>query len=186
MASNSELIQKEFKKLEGNKNHLFSLIHPLSDQQYYQQPSKHAWSVAQTANHLYMSESLSLAYLKKKLSYPDSVPSYRMRSWAGVWLIKLVFATSWRRKAPKNINMWGDQPIFSKSELEAKWNALRAETILFLLAHADKFGRHLAYRHPFAGRMTMRQMLIFFNDHLMNHTRQVNRILRSIGADGSK
>ena len=186
MANNVEHIQKEFERLEENKNKLFSLILPLSDQQYFQQPSKHAWSVAQTANHLFMSESLSLAYLKKKLSYPDAVPPYRMRSWAGVWLIKLVFATSWRRKAPANINMWGDQPIFPKSELEAKWNALRAETILFLLANADKFGRHLAYRHPFAGRMTMRQMLIFFNDHLLKHTRQVQRIIHSIGADTSR
>lgn len=181
MATHADLIQKEFDLLEQNSSHLHHLINSISVENYLRQPVPNAWSIAQVANHLFLSEQLSLAYVKKKLSYPDSVPPFQIKSWAGVYIIRLVFATSWKRKAPNMINMWGDQPILAWPELQEKWNTQRQEMITFLHSHQDKFGNHLVYRHPFAGRMTMRQMLMFFNDHLRHHTRQVKRIMKATG-----
>jgi uncharacterized damage-inducible protein DinB len=183
MASEKALIQKEIAALAKAKKALFEMLESLSEQEYTQQPAANAWSVAQTANHVFMSEQLSLAYLKKKLSYPETVPPYHFKSWLGVWGIKLVFATSWRRKAPKHINMWGDQPIYSRTELREKWDQLSEEMASFIHTHQEHFSRHLVYRHPFAGRMTMRQMLIFMHDHLHHHTRQVKKILQRIRKD---
>lgn len=180
MPGPSNAIHQQFDKLEEKKNALMQKISSLSDASYRQQPSPESWSVAQAANHLYMSEQLSMAYIRKKLSYPDTIPPYSIRSWLGVWSIQFVFWSPYKRKAPRMINMWEDQPILSQEDLAVKWSQQRKDLITLIDQHQEAFGTHLVYRHPFAGRMTMRQMLIFFNDHMALHTRQIDRIISKV------
>ena len=52
--------------------------------------------------------------------------------------------------------------------------------ITLIEKHQEAFGSHMVYRHPFAGRMTMHQMLIFLNDHMAHHIKQINRIVSKI------
>jgi len=180
MTGQAKQIHHEFQRLEQKKKDLFTQIASLSDEKYRQQPSPGRWSVAQAANHIYLSEQLSTAYIRKKLSYPDTLLPFQVKSWGGVFLIKLVLWTSYKRKAPVNINMWEQQTILSQADLEQHWSSLRAEMITLIEKHQPAFGSHMVYRHPFAGRMTMRQMLIFFNDHMAHHIKQINRITREI------
>lgn len=173
-------IHQQFERLEQEKETLLQWISSLRPEAYAQQPASDAWSVAQIASHLYLSEQLSLAYLRKKLSFPDTVPPYRVTSWTGIALIKLTFWSSWRVKAPATIDMWKHQPILDAAELSSKWNDLRHEIITFLDLHASQFRSHLVFRHPFAGRLTMRQMLIFMTDHLVHHRKQAERTIKRI------
>ena len=181
MAGPSKAIRQQFDKLEEKKKKLMLLLASLPKDLYLKQPSSGKWSVAQAANHVFLSEKLSLAYLRKKLSYPESIPRYHPKSWGGVWLVKLVFMTNYKWKAPKAINMWEEQQVLSPDELNQKWTSLREELISFLEKHEPSFGKHLVYRHPYAGRMTMSQMLIFMNDHMGHHLQQINRILKENG-----
>jgi hypothetical protein len=96
-------------------------LQSLTTAQYSQQPDAQTWSVGQVAQHLYLSERNSLAYLKKKLSYPDTVPMYHPKSWGGVWLIKLVYLFHYKIKAPDSINMWKISEVMTQEELKAKW-----------------------------------------------------------------
>lgn len=173
-------IRHQFEKLELKKKILINLITSLSDEKYNQQPSSGSWSVAQAANHIFLSEQLSTAYIRKKLSYPDTLLPFQIKSWGGVYLIKLVLWSGYKRKAPVNINMWDQQPILSQADLEQQWSKLRADMITLIEKHQEAFGSHMVYRHPFAGRMTMHQMLIFFNDHMAHHMKQINRIVSKI------
>lgn len=173
-------IHHQFEKLELKKKILINLITSLSDEKYNQQPSSGSWSVAQAANHIFLSEQLSTAYIRKKLSYPDTLLPFQIKSWGGVYLIKLVLWSGYKRKAPVNINMWDQQPILSQADLEQQWSKLRADMITLIEKHQEAFGSHMVYRHPFAGRMTMHQMLIFFNDHMAHHMKQINRIVLKI------
>lgn len=173
-------IHHQFEKLELKKKILINLITSLSDEKYNQQPSSGSWSVAQAANHIFLSEQLSTAYIRKKLSYPDTLLPFQIKSWGGVYLIKLVLWSGYKRKAPVNINMWDQQPILSQADLEQQWSKLRADMITLIEKHQGAFGSHMVYRHPFAGRMTMHQMLIFFNDHMAHHMKQINRIVSKI------
>ena len=173
-------IQHQFNRLEKQKEMFLHAISSLSPEEFTRQPAPHKWSVAQIATHLYLSEKLSLDYLRKKLSYPDTVPPYRVRSWGGVALIKLAFWSSWRVKAPATIDMWKDQPVLTADELPIQWEALRTELITFIESRYPEFGSHLAFRHPFAGRLTMRQMLIFMTDHLRHHLKQAHRTIRIV------
>lgn len=180
MTGQKNQIDRQFEKLELRKKNLMSLINPLSNEKYTQQPSPGSWSVAQAANHIFLSEQLSTAYIRKKLTYPDTLLPFQVKSWAGVFLIKLALWSSYKRKAPVAINMWEQQPILSREDLEYQWSKLRTEMISLIQEHQHAFGSHMVYRHPFAGRMTMHQMLIFFNDHMAHHMKQVNRIISRI------
>jgi hypothetical protein len=152
------------------------IIASLPDHLYHKQPMPGSWSVAQAANHIFLSEQFSLSYLKKKLSYPDTLTPFQLKSWGSVLILKLALITSYKAKAPKIINMWDQQPILSPGELDVKWNLLRTELFAFIEKHQPAFGSHLVYKHPFAGRLTMYQMLMFLNDHMAHHIRQIKTI----------
>lgn len=181
MSARKQRLYRQFEKLEQQKKDLLTLIRQMTPDQYRMQPNPNTWSVAQAANHIFLSEKLSMGYLHKKLSYPDTVPPYHPKSLAGMLLLKFVLRTSYKVKAPKMINMWDQQPILSQDELEASWTALRKEMIQFLDAQLPRFPNHLVYRHPFAGRFTLIQTVAFFNEHMAHHVRQIQRIRHSLG-----
>ena len=173
-------VNRQFRKLELKREKLMQQILSLPEEEYSKHPSAGSWSVIEAANHVYLSEKLSLAYLKKKLAYPDTIPPFHVKSWGGVMLIKLVFSTGYKWNAPETIDMRHQQPVLSPHELNEKWPLQRKELFSFIESHQASFGSHLTFRHPYAGRMTMHQMLIFLNDHLAHHMKQINRILEKI------
>ena len=173
-------IHSQFDKMEVKKQEIMKLLGSLSPGQYHQQPDPASWSMGQVANHLYLSERNSLAYLRKKLSYPDLVPGYSPKSWLGIVAIKLVYLFHYKIKAPESINMWKVGIAIPYEELKLKWDELRQELISFIEQQEPVFGRHLAFNHPFAGRMTMHQMLIFMNDHIRHHQGQIMRIQQKL------
>ena len=171
-------IHRQFQKLEHKREKLTQQLLSLSEEQYTKKPTAGSWSAIEAANHVYLSEKLSLAYLKKKLAYPETIPPFHFKSWGGVMLIKIVFGTGYKWNAPEMIDMRHQQPVLSPEELKVKWPLQRQEMISFIESHHASFGSHLVYRHPYAGRMTMHQMLIFLNEHLGHHMKQIDRILR--------
>jgi hypothetical protein len=64
--------------------------------------------------------------------------------------------------------------------VKSAWNDLRKELIEVLSDYEEQYHNRLVYRQPYAGRMTLSQMLFFFNDHLLHHTRQVRRIVDKV------
>ena len=178
MSGKMKGIHQQFHKLEHKREKLMHQILPLTEAEYSKKPSPESWSAIEAANHVYLSEKLSLAYLRKKMAYPDTIPPFHFKSWGGVLLIKLVFRTGYKWNAPETIDMRHQQPILTPAELNTQWLVHRQEMLAFIESHQAALGSHLAYRHPYAGRMTMHQMLIFLNDHLRHHMKQIDRILK--------
>jgi hypothetical protein len=170
-------IEKQFRRMAEKKNSLLSMLRPLAEEVYNRKPLPGKWSPGQIANHLYLSEKFSLAYLRKKMSYPETIPEYHFKSWLKYYAYKtaMPFLSA---KAPKTINMWEGQDVLSPAELDVQWEALRNELRDFISEKYPAFKNHSVYNHPFAGRLTMEQMLIFFNDHIDHHTKQLRRILK--------
>ena len=159
-------------------------IRSLPPTQYHQTPGPSAWSAGQIANHLYLSERLSMAYVHKKMQYPDTIPPYRPGSWLGVWSIRLASVSPFRFQAPKAIDMRGDQKVMDPGQLDQAWSQLRMEMITALTAYSEQVGNRLVYRHPKAGRMTLHQMLLFFKIHLRHHHKQLRRTLHTVARAG--
>ena len=179
MAPLSSALEKEFRRLDTLKIMIMAKARSLSVEEYGYQTNPNSWSAGQIVNHLYLSEKLSLAYVKKKLQYPDTVPEFSIRSWWSVFRYRFLFAAA-RMKAPRQINMWDGQEVLSVDELNRKWEDLRSELRSFILENYPRFPTHLVFRHPFSGRMTFRQMLGFFGDHIIHHMRQMDRVLHKM------
>ena len=171
-------IHRQMKHLDQKKQSLLQILTKLTEEEYFRQPSPDSWSVAQAANHIYLSERYSMRYIQKKLSFPDTLAPFHPKSWASVLLLKIVLFTPYKAKAPKIINMWEDQPLMSPASLNEEWMRLRTELFECVKNHYPQFGSYLVYKHPFAGRLTLHQMLIFLNDHMAHHIRQINKILK--------
>lgn len=180
MTANLRRLRQLFQKLEAQKTELMTLVRQLPPELYNKQPNEFTWSVAQAVNHIYLSETLSMAYLRKKLSFPDQVPPYSPRSILAVWVLRLYLHAPLKRKSPKAINMWGQQTILSASDLDTAWTDLRTKMNIFFEENITPFPNHLVYRHPFVGRLTFNQTLIFFILHLKHHFKQIRRILEQV------
>lgn len=183
MSGDIKQIKAQFQKLEWQQNRLFDLISSLPEKSYFRQPSPDSWSIAQATNHLYLSEKGSLAYLQKKINYPETIPGFHFKSWGAVMALKFSFFSPFRFKAPPAINMWADQPLLSPTEIIEEWKASRIALYAFINQYHAQLGSSLVYKHPIVGRLTMYQMLIFFNDHMHRHLKQIKRIRKQIEMD---
>ncbi len=180
MTNSDSRIQRQFDRIDQRTRIIFDMLHSVTPEQYHQHPHPGQWTLLQIANHLYLSERSSLLYLRKKMSYPDTLPAFSISSWKTYYLVKLILITPKKVKAPPPIDMWTQTKIWEPDALEIKWNELHNEFSAYIEEQYPKFGRHLVFNHPFAGRMTMRQMLMFFCDHMDHHIRQMRRVSESV------
>lgn len=176
MINSDPRIRHQFERIDRRTKIIFGLLQSVTPDQYHTHPHPGQWTMLQIANHLYLSERSSLLYLRKKMSYPETLPSYSVFSWKTYFMVWLVLNTPKKIKAPAAIDMWTQTKILEPPSLEIKWNELHQELSAFIEEQYPKFGRHLVFNHPFAGRLTMRQMLMFFCDHMDHHIRQMRRV----------
>ncbi len=180
MTNTNTRIHQQMGRMTSRRDKIFDILASVTTEQYHQQARPDQWTLLQIANHLYLSERLSLAYLRKKMSYPDTIPAYSISSWKTYYLVKLILNTPKKVKAPPPIDMWTQTEILDPESLKIKWNELHQELSGYIGEHFSRFGSHLVFNHPFAGRMTMRQMLMFFCDHMDHHIRQMKRIREKV------
>lgn len=79
-------------------------------------------------------------------------------------------------KAPKVV-VDNTPPAMNKHELFAAWEQSRMELKNFLEGIGDAHVRKLIYKHPVAGRLDVRQALVFFGEHIRHHRPQLMRLL---------
>ncbi|MEP6793598.1 MAG: DinB family protein [Saprospiraceae bacterium] len=180
MSNTEQKIKIQLERMDRKKQALMNIIRALPVENYLKNPNPESWSVGQIANHLYLSERLSLAYLKKKLSYPDTIPPFSIKSWWSLYAANFILWSPFKVKAPPAINMWKDIEILSLKDLDTKWSQVRKELATLIAENLLGFHHHLVFNHPLSGRMTMTQMLIFFNHHMAHHLRQARRTIRKI------
>jgi hypothetical protein len=173
-------LQRQFDRMERKKKNFLDLLSTVAPEKYHLTADAKTWSPGQVGNHLLLSERLSHLYMRKKLSYPDTVPPFHPKSWAGVLLYRLVLNSPIKVKAPAAINMWDKQDILPFETLVEKWTASRKDMFEFIMEKYPVFPDHLVYKHPFAGRLTFVQALMFFGDHIDHHTRQLKRIIQRL------
>lgn len=173
-------VQQRLHRLERRTERLFAFTKGFSQESLQKRPAPGYWNALEALNHIFLAEKFSLQYVKYKLTKPETIPAKRPDARFRVLLVKWVLYSPLKFKAPAQINMQNAQPVLGISELQAEWGAFRKELVEFLEAHEEQWKGKLVYKHPYAGRLTLAQMLVFFEDHLVHHTRQIKRILRSV------
>ena len=168
-------------RFEENDRELSGLLKELSsyDQKVlHQSPGAGKWSVMQVLEHLYLSESLTLKYLQKKMSYQPDLP---LASWrtalrrALLWIyvkIPIPFA------APKPVSTDKLGSSASLEELAEKYSGMRKEFRRFYEAQNPAFHKSAVYRHPISGLLDTKGTLLFFREHMRRHRKQIRKALR--------
>ena len=62
-------------------------------------------------------------------------------------------------------------------ELTTDWNKTRAELKTLLEKFDDTQIRKKIYKHIRAGRLNIQHALLFFREHIIHHTPQINRLI---------
>lgn len=144
-------------------------------------PAPGVWSVLDNLHHIRLAEGFSHKYLEKKLkggisSMKNGGIGARLRSLS----VTIFMRSSSKREAPKMVGESQFPEHSSLEEVMGLWRQQRSDLAAFLQEQPDELFVKEAYRHPFAGRLTLMGMLGFFDDHLIRHKRQIARTLSQL------
>ena len=171
----NQKIQPLWEKLEQDRLALFAFLEKQPPSVLNQKPAPDKWSANQNVLHLLQAEAASLAYMKKKLSFGSDLPQAGFRSKFRRFLLWAAFALPLKFKAPSQLAKMPDDLDFE--ELKQQWSSLRADYYIFLKDMPDTLVTAELWRHQIAGKMTVLQMIDFFEDHMKRHRGQIERTL---------
>lgn len=162
---------------------LSRLLHKLEkhpDPVLNQPPADGGWSVLQVLHHLIIAERASFDYVKKKLSYGPVLENAGFLAAWRLFLIKFYFWLPIKIKAPEGVDSRVLPETSDLATTVAQWKTQRRELRQYLAALPDAQFSKEVYKHPAAGKMSLRQMLQFFGAHVNRHETQINRVLKGV------
>lgn len=166
-------------RLDSNLMRLLNEMSKYNDEQLFQPPAEGAWSPVQVLQHLILAESGSLRYLRKKTSGGLSgIPKSNFGTWLRMQLLNLYLDLPIKFKAPKSAGAESFEPVASFAEAADKYRKIREELRSFLESLPEEAFRLEVYRHPYAGRMSLAGMLVFFDEHFNRHEGQILKQLK--------
>jgi hypothetical protein len=166
-----------FTNLEKKRLELTSHLTGYPENILLRSESEQVWSPLQIVYHLYISEHYSRLYLEKKIKGKDLLKKSGLTSILKLKLLQTILKSPLKFKAPGRIS---EQPPDLSLDILDQWNEERTHLGKFLFSVDNDLAQLELFRHPFAGRMNVVQMLDFFEAHFDHHKRQVmNRLLSS-------
>jgi DinB superfamily len=151
------------------------------DHDHLNRPAAHGgWSVIQNLYHLMLSESLSLAYVRKKMAHETQFEPGGFSAWWRGLLLKWYLRLPFKFKAPPAVGGKAESLPASATleEATAQWLKIRADWAAFFETLPTDLAKRMVYKHPYAGRVSWMAMLSFFAAHMERHKRQIKRTLR--------
>ena len=140
-------------------------------------PESGGWSALQVMEHLILSETLSLQYVRKKIGYGGT---FEKRGLNSIWRSFLLWAylgTPIKFKAPALVAEDKLPEQSSLADVRTRWETLRAEWTQFLEKLPPELIDRAIYKHPVAGRLGWPETIAFFNIHFNRHRKQIRRTL---------
>lgn len=173
-------LKADFLQLEAAKAELLASLATLDASTLNRKPDAATWSILQVVAHLTKSEGGTLQYIRKKTQDPSVLGKSGFVPWLRVGALVVGIESPFKFKAPGPI---GDVPeSMDPTEALAKWAAVRDDWRQFVDDFPRALEDRLIFRHPFVGLLGPSQVMIFLRWHLKNHTRQIGRIRKAIGA----
>lgn len=166
-------IQQRFLQLEQSKQDFLAMIeqHTLERQLY--KPNLETWCMTEVGQHLLQVENGILEAAKR--NPPSSIGLVNKIIF---WFLHLGLGSGGRIKTPSKAAV--PQSIPSLEELKRNWAATRANLKTFLEPLPDTALHNPAMRHPISGVMTLEMSFVFFERHILHHTKQLERIKQSL------
>ncbi|MEL6637939.1 MAG: DinB family protein [Bacteroidota bacterium] len=140
-------------------------------------PKPGAWTVLQVMHHLMLAERGSHQYVVKKLSFDPELKNKSLASRFRILLLDTYLRSPLKYKAPEAIGDKHLPAISSFWEVAKTWEGQREELAAYLAQLPTNYAHKEIYKHPFVGRLTLGQMLRFFQSHFNRHRKQIRRAL---------
>jgi uncharacterized damage-inducible protein DinB len=170
-------IQKNWDSLEAKRLALFAKLDKIPPSVLDKKPAPDKWSVNQTMLHLIDAEAASLQYIQKKMSFGTSaIPKAGFRAAWRRFLLRIIFWLPLKFKAPAHLASPPD--TLDYAELRQQWATQRADYQRLLASLDEKLIGAELWKHAIAGKMSIVQMLDFFEDHFDRHRGQAELGLR--------
>lgn len=164
-----------FDRLEKQRNEIFVLFDPLTDEQLHFSLGPEKWNLLQIALHVMTGEKLSVIYIKRKTGSNNETPQSGLRAKVRLFLLKVAFILPFKFKAPKITDATGKDPDYE--QLKSDWQKVR-EDLKFLIEELDdKRLKSELFKHPRVGMLNMKQALEFMSTHADHHIKQVRMIM---------
>ncbi len=169
-----------FDRLQKSMVELLEEIKDQPDSVLNERPENGGWSVLQVIYHLVLVEEASLAYVKKKLSFGEEIPEAGIKQTMRAKYLNSFIRMPLKVKAPERVDESQMPKDIRFWEALKKWKDNRAELEEFLDQMPDKFLKTELYKHGLVGKLTPKNMLIFFELHFKRHRKQINKVLKEV------
>jgi uncharacterized damage-inducible protein DinB len=172
----SQLLES-YKELVETSKELLSELSEYSIEILQKQPRAEKWSVVQIVNHLILAESMSLGYIKKKVLAVEELEEVGFRQNLTMNIMKLAQRSSRKFKAPAPVSQ--PESGSSHDDLRKDWEAVQLALKSFLDQFPDQYVKKALYKHPFAGRLSLSQMMKVHVYHINRHQSQIDALLKN-------
>ena len=162
--------------LERTRQAFLKSLAGVTDAQWKFKASPEAWSIAETAEHIGISESTILGMITgQMLQAPPKKPGEGITD---EQLIARMTDRSTKAQAPemlKPTNKWA-----AKDALVTDFNAARDKTIAWLKGTTEDLRAH-AVPHPAFGTLDVHQWVLLLASHSARHTAQIEEVKTAAG-----
>lgn len=174
--------KQTWQRLESKRINLMQELSQYDAKTLNKRPEPQKWSILQNIVHLMQAEMFAHAYIKKKLSYGDNLPKAGFKSQMRLGLLRLAFILPFKYKAPAAI----EENLPETSDLDSlknQWAAQRSEFYTYLNGLPEYVFNCELWKHPAAGKLSIPQMLSFFETHVDRHKNQIERTLKIVKSE---
>lgn len=173
-------IEKKLDQLDIDLRILFKDLEGYSEPTLNKPPKTATWSVFQIMHHLMLAEQLSFKYVQKKIDNDAPLNDANIISKMRGVFINSILKLPIKAKAPTVV---ADLPEYSTFwEVVKQWKGQREYMRAYFKDLPEEFFNKEIYKHPMGGRISIEDMLSFFQNHYKRHLKQINKTLHQLNA----
>lgn len=170
-------LQQELQELDKSLNQLLQELTAYSHEEQNQRPADGGWSAMQVMHHLLLSETLSMKYCQKKLSFEPTLKKAGIITTARAMFVRYYLLSPFKFNAPPLLNTSALPTESTLSEVAQQYRAQREAFAQFLVDLPEQYLDKEVYKHPFGGRLSISGMMGFFTAHFQHHRKQALRAI---------
>ena len=168
-------LHRRFAQLEEQKEKLQESFDRWSKPQLHFQPGPQQWSLLQVFDHII---KVDISVIKSLLKHKDEVSEEILGfdSWRRALFLRLFLLSPFKVKAPKVPGIEPMEPLDLQSVVVG-WGESRSFLRVYLEQFPEDKWDNFVFNHPYSGKLTIAQTLMFIYCHIRHHDYQIKRII---------